>query len=307
MLKTGFLGCPDKTELHTIIRHQDFKVTGCCPMNNENVFREGQRAGIPVISETEILNFCDLLIVGHTFTEMTKLLKEAIKRSMPVMFLNPAVLNSGLISDLIKLQEESQTAVYVNKAGRSRALLQSCMHLITHPSLFEIRHLLKKPDNAGVTEYTADVLFRILDALLFLCPLNYQKIQAFRHSQNISETNLISTRIEFDNGSVANIISSDLSEKEHFTIEIHQKCRLLKIDLKKNKILSLNKTGRENKINTKTLKFNSSYAEEFNNELENFHKVVIQNDFSVNELFNVYQVTNLSKKIIAKAGFSQTV
>jgi hypothetical protein len=304
MLKTGFIGYPDKSELDTIKRHQEFKVTGCCLMKNEKVIQDGPGAEIPVISETALLNDCDILIVGHTFTDITDLLKEAIKRSMPVMFLNAAVLNSGVISDLIKLQEESQTVVYVNKAGRSKSLLKACQQLITHPSLFELRYLQNKPGYVSLNEYKSDILFRILDALLFLCPLNYQKIQAFRHPQKISEICLISARIEFDNGSVANIITTDLSDGEYFTIDIHQKCRLLKIDLVKNEILILNKTGRGIEINSKTTEFNSTYSEEFSDELNNFHKVVIQKNFSGNELFNVSRVTNLSNKIITKAGFS---
>jgi hypothetical protein len=304
MIKTGLIGYPDKSELDTITGHQDFKVSGCCPMKNIMVLQDGPGAEIPVISETALLDESDILIVGNTSGDITDLLKEAIKRSMPVMFLNPAVLNSGLISDLIKLQEESQTIVYINKAGRSISLLKVCRQLITHPSLFELRYLQNKPGYASVHEYNSDVLFRILDALLFLCPLNYQKIQAFRQPQNISETCLMSARIEFDNGSVANIISTDLSDGKYFTIDIYQKCRLLKIDLVKNQVQILNKTSRGIEINSKTTEFNTTYAEEFSNELKNFHKIVIQKNFSGNELFNVSRVTNLSNKIITKAGFS---
>ncbi|MGF1585300.1 MAG: hypothetical protein ACFCUM_08270 [Bacteroidales bacterium] len=304
MIKTGFIGCPDRSELHTIIRHHEFKVTGCCPMS-ENIWKGYEPDnGISVISETELLNDCDIIMVGNTFTDITDLLKKAIKRSMPVMFLNPAILNSGLINDLIKLQEESQTVVYVSKAGRSKSLLLACLHLITHPSLFELRHFLNKPAHVNGHKYTSDLLFSILDALLFLCPLNYQKVHTFRHPQNFSETCLLSARIEFDNGSVANIISTDLSEGEYFTIDIYQKHRLLKIDLLKNQVLSLNKAGQGNEINSKTIEFNSTYEEEFSKELGNFHKAVIQNSSFGNELFNIARITDLSKKILTKAGFS---
>jgi hypothetical protein len=304
MIKTGFIGYPDKSELDIITRNQKFKVSGCWPRKNEIIFQDDPDVKIPVISEKALLNDCDIIIIGHSFTDITDLLKEVIKRSVPIMFLNPAVLNSGLISDLIKLQEESQTVVYVNKAGKSKSLLKECRQLITHPSLFELRYFQVKPGNVSANEYNSDVLFRILDALLFLCPLNYQKIQAFRQPQNISGTCLMSARIEFDNGSVANIISTDLSDGEYFTIDIHQQCRLLKVDLLKNQVQIFNKTARGIEINSKAAEFSSTYAEEFRNELNNFHKAVIQKDFSGNELFNVSRITNLSARIITKTGFS---
>jgi hypothetical protein len=304
MIKTGLAGCPDKSELETIIRHKGFKVTGFCPMGNSGSNLDLTRAGIPVLSKYELLNECDVLIAGRTITEATDLLADAIKRSVPVMLLNPELLNSGLISDLMKLQEESQTIVYVNQAGRAKPLLQACMHQITHPSLFEMRHFLHKPVNVSMPEYNADVLFRMLDALLFLCPLNYQKIRVFRHPQSISGTCLISARIEFDNGSTANIISNDLSEDESFTIEIYKNHHLLKIDLLNNHIVSYHKYNADGEINCKTTEFNTSYGEEFYDELNHFYKSVIQNNFSGEELFCLFRVTELTKKIFAKAGFS---
>jgi hypothetical protein len=303
MLKTGLVGNLTDHEIDAVFVHPGFTVTGCfypdCHENNP-VSRQ-----LPVLSAETLIDKNEVLIFRRANPYIINLLYAALKNSRHVMLLDTTELTSGAIAELIKLREEAQTVVQTSQIERTNPLLHACLPLITHPSLLEIQLLTPEKgfsSNGEVVKY----LLRMIDALLFLNPVNIKKIQALRQSMNTSSSCFISARIDFDSGSVANLLFSNIANKESFIIQIYQKNNNLKIDMSGRKLMIFEHSGKQDKIVPRTVKVKKRDRHIFYNELESFYQSILSKNTYSHELYETSRVLELSLEIIAKSGFPES-
>lgn len=307
MLKTGLAGVLDGPVHESIFIHPGFQITGhFIPEALEYGHENTPETNIPLLPEKTILEKNDVLIFGFAGSGMMEILTEAFRHSRHIFLMDIWQFTPGDIGRLIKLHEEAQTVVRTRQIERFNPALLACLQMITHPCLLEIR--LSVPDSEVHNgKNVTGTLLRMLDALLFLSPLNIKKIQSVRHPVSFSSTCHISARIEFDNGSVANLLSAGMTQKESFTIEIFQKRRYLKIDLSGQEVKALQRSGDNGKIIQKILKFKETKEQLLRNELERFYQSVITHNTSGKDLYEIFRLTDLSRKITEKAGLPEAL
>ena len=302
MFKTGLVGNLTDHETEVILMHPGFQVTGCFhPDNNENKTISGQ---LPVLSAETLVDNNDVLIFYRVSPDMIKLLSGALKKSRHVMLMDTTELTSGVIAELIKLREEAQTVVHTRQIERTNPVLHACLPLIIHPSLLEINLLIPETGCNGNGPVVKNLL-RMLDALLFLNPVNIKKIQALRQPVSASSSCFISARIDFDSGSVANLLFSNITKKESFIIQIYQKSKILKIDMSGRQLIIFEQSGNNNKINSRTFKVKKRGDHILYDELESFYQSILSKNTYSSELYETFRVMELSLNIIAKSGFSE--
>ncbi len=303
MLKTGLVGNLTDHEIDAVFMHPGFTVTGCFyPDYHENNPVPGQ---LPVLSAETLIDGNEALIFNRVNADIINLLYAALKKSRHVMLLDTTELKSGAIAELIKLREEAQTVVQTRQIERTNPLLHACLPLITHPSLFEIQLLIPNKGLNSTGEVVKNLL-RMIDALLFLNPVNIKKIQALRQSVNTASTCFISSRIDFDSGSVANLLFSNIANKESFIIQIYQKNNTLKIDMSGRELMIFEHSEKQDKIFSRTVKVKKRGRRIFYNELESFYQSILSRNTYSHELYETFRVLELSLKIIAKSGFPES-
>jgi hypothetical protein len=305
MFKAGLVGGFTRTELDVISVHPGFQVTGfhCPGQHPENT----GNLKLPALAAEALLEINDVLIFSRADTCAMGILSDALKHSRHVLMMDTGGLTPGAILELIKLQEEALTVVQTTHIERSNPVLHACLPLIAHPCLLEIKMMVPGSFDSYIERPDVKTLLRMLDTILFLSPLNIQKIQSVRYPVSFASTCLVSARLEFDNGSVANLLSCNMAETGSFKIDIYQKCNLLKIDMLKQELLSIEKLRESGKINTRLLEFNNRSNQIFYNELENFYHSLMRNNTSGKDLFDIYRMAELSRKITLKAGLPELV
>ncbi|MFO7922499.1 MAG: hypothetical protein R6U58_02260 [Bacteroidales bacterium] len=306
MLYTGLVGNLSNPLLEVLLMHPGFKVTGCFyPDNNEKPQHKSTSGKkIPLLSKEELIDKNDVLIFRKTYPGVMNLLAMALKKSRHILLMDVCGLSAKAIAYLIKLRDEVQTVVYTKNIERSNPALQACLPLIIHPSFLEIKLMIPDQQVHGNTESVNRTLLRMIDALLFLIPLNIKKIQAFRQPRNASNTCFINARIDFDNGSAANLLAANITEKESFIIDIYQKRNLFRIDMLDQKLLSLEKQEKSVTVNSRAVNPKKGNGQLFNNELETLYNSIMSKSTSNKDLFEIFRIAELSMKINEKAGFN---
>lgn len=307
MFKTGLVGndIPGPI-LKSILSHPAFNVTGCFyPEKNNHRHNIKSIRNIPVISKGILLERNDVLIFQKADIYTLEIISEALKQSKHVMLIDAGGLPCDATDNLIKLREESQTVFKIKQHERSGPALNACLPLMNHPSLIEIKLIQTTTGGKNWNISSAGTLFRMIDILLFLCPYNIKRIQALQQPERLTLNRLISARIEFDNGTVANLLSTNISEKDSFLIDIYQKNKNLRIDLLRDKLTNTEITELNNKINSKTDTFRNTTGRSFYNELDSLYHSIVNNIASGKELFEVFKIVDLSFKIFEKSGISE--
>jgi hypothetical protein len=297
MIKTGLVGNFTTSELSAITSHPDLLITGYLfAGDTETSLFDISKFNIPELPEEELLGRNKAFIFGHSSLDLTGLIAEALKRSMHLLFLDREHLISGEIRELIKLHDEAQTVLHARQAEKSIPVLEACQSMIFHPCIIDIKLVTLGTFNKS--------LLLMLEALLSLCPINIRKVHATRQNPEMPvSTSPLSARIEFDNGSVANMTYSAIAHDEFFSIEIYQKLNRLEINVLENKLKIFKNSIPGNIINCDNIEFPYNENAVIKNELDNFREAILNKNTTGKVLFDVFRLTEISRKIVSKTGF----
>ncbi len=299
MLKTGFIGTLTDDLFNSISLHPGFELTG---INNR--YSPGNYP-VPRVSDNSILENSQAIIIEHPGSETEDLIGRALKRSKHLMLMDLSGLYEISLKTLLKLHSEARTVIKIRQPERNNPALRHCLPLVTHPSLFEIRLMTSANSNFLKGYSFKGKLLRMLDILLYLCPSNIQKVQSLRHPASISCNGLISSRLEFDNGSVANILSTGITENEVFCIDIYQKNMLLRVDILKADLHILESQANGEIVNSSSRAFKHSHQASFYNDLDSFYHSVNSRDTTGKDLFEISRLLELGRNITEKSRCSE--
>lgn len=305
MFNTGLVGNSDNPLIQIIEAHPGFHITGCLYQDSGKTLQNrvpGNRQGS--LSREKLFELNSVIIFLDSGPDIMDLITEALKRSMHIMLFNPGSLRSWDLAELIKLRDEAQATVFARYFERYGLVLQACKRLIGRPALLNIRLMVPRSISHPEQEAVAvnNNVLRMLDALLFLSPSNIKKIRSLRQPLGSTAAGLVSSRIEFDNGTVANLVSSDISERESFTIDIYNNNMVISADITGAKLVSMKRAG-ERGLTTMKESFKKGNNQSVYDELERFQQAISGNRDPGNDLFEIFRMTELISKITEKAAF----
>lgn len=303
MLKTGFVGCVPDIVYRSISGHPGFEPTGFfIPDMNKSAIPGWTKKYIPFLSLEDLLSNSDVLIIQRAGPGYAGIITKALKHSRHVLLLEATGLSLSLVRRITALHSEAQSVIKILHPSRTNPALKAAMPMVTHPSFFDIR--LHAPRHQAQTSLLCESpgchLLEMLDAMLYLCPVNIQKIRCFSHSPGISSTGPLNARIEFDNGSVANILYSGFTERKDFRIFIYQEYNLVEMDLEK-RLINVNKSKDPDTIKSYSQEFEEDIAgKAAYRELDNFYQSIIHNTHSGKDLFEISRLIELCHSITGK-------
>ncbi len=304
MLKTGFVGILTDAVFDAISMHPGFDLTGVYPERDSLSGKSIAGKNLPRLSADTLFACNEVLIIQQAGVGMLDIIIEALRHSRHIMLLDIEGLCSVPLTRLLKLHREAETVIKIMHTERVNPALKACLPLLNHPCLFDVKLMVPGNHDDNCCRPAAGALSRMLDVLLFLCPFNIQKTQSLRHHFSTSSTGLINARVEFDNGSVANILSSEIAEKEDFCIDIYQGNMLLKVDMLRHKLLCFETRAKGITLKSYTKQYNNTAGQTIHNELDVFYNSIISKNSTAKDLFELSRLLDLSQRITEKSSSS---
>jgi hypothetical protein len=221
MIKTGILGTSTTADLYArILKNSDiFTLSGYYAPDPAHSGTFAFRKDLPSFpSAGSLFNSCEALIITDFAPHFLKHAEEAIKSFKHILITNPFLAGLEEIDHLRKLSEES--GVFMQIAGGFR--FQNLLPETENCLVADLKHSFGPGMNVWST---ASVMEYILCHTAYL--LSLLKGIPKKHSIHAWEThgvksNLISCRIDLDNGSIANILLGDLGKSDHYILQLFQ-------------------------------------------------------------------------------------
>lgn len=300
MLKAGFVGTVPDAILDAVSLHGEFELTGVFdPGRVSPAPSNTYENPVPLLTAGNLFKYNDVLIIQKTGADVMEIIIEGIRNSKHILLMDTGGLSRSSATKLLKLQRESQTVVRVRHPARNNPAVQVCKPLITHPSLTEIKLMTPGKKNEENREPVRSNILKMLDALLFLCPHNIQKINSLRHFSGMMSSGLVNARIEFDNGSVASVLSSEITEKEIFSIFIYQDNMMIELDLIRPGLRCIEKNG-DGVALTYEKEYKNTTEDICHNELTHFYNSIINDSDREKDIFETSRLLELSQRIMEK-------
>ncbi len=172
---------------------------------------------------------------------------EAIKKSKHLFVCDIFGTTPEKICKLKKLQKEAGVNIHFSRAGRLMPGIMAAKRVIRNPVLTELRGSIQLSDYDSQISEIRELLFKMTDAVLTLIPSNHRKIHVKSSSTRKGVIGLVSIRIEFENGSIANLLLTTVSEDKEVTARIYSTGQSCSTDTSKSYItvskILFSKTG----------------------------------------------------------------
>ena len=233
MVKIGVAGAGHLGKIHIKllkeIKEADF--VGFYDIDEQNSKKVEQEFGIPGFkSFEELLNEVDALDIVTPTTTHFEIAKKAIKRQKHVFIEKPVAASVKEAEQLVKLSYEAGVKTQVGHVERFNPAFLTAKSHIDNPMFIEVHRLSQFNPRGTDVSVIFDLMIHDIDLSLNITGSRVKKINSSGVAV-VSETiDIANTRLEFDNGAVANLTASRISLKKMRKMRLFQKDAYIAID-----------------------------------------------------------------------------
>lgn len=225
MVRVGIFGANHKGERHIqgTTEIPELKLTGVYDPDHNRAKRTSERYNIPLFTAPDaLMHSCDAVAFELPANPHYDLLTRLLTHSKHLLVNYPVSLPLEKINHLNKLAREANVILQVSNHERLNPVLQALIPFLRKPMLIEIRRHFDPFEEETDRESLKTSLVRDIDLALHLVRSNVQRINATGIRLVHDLTDLITARLEFDNGCVVNLTAKRFSNATGMVCTLYQ-------------------------------------------------------------------------------------
>ena len=221
----------------------------------------------------ELIDACDIIDIIVPAADRFSICEKAIRKGRHVLIEKPMAYSMTEAEELVKLVKESNVKLQVSNTERFNPAYLSLKSVDLRPLYIESKrqvpfHYFNKEGNL-----IFDFLIQDIDTVLTLVQSEVKNISASGVAVITDAPDLVSVRIEFNNGCVATLTASRLASGEAAGMQLFQKNSIIHIDFL-NKQTQVSHADVKEKERLSTYKLGSALPSPFNPGKEELHAFV---------------------------------
>jgi hypothetical protein len=292
MLKTGIVGHQNSQFYYKNFSSQaTYKVVGIFDPSFQFEIPSTFPKNLIFSSFSELLNQSDVLIFASAENTYYPLIELAVKQGKPVFLHSTYYLSLDELSHLIKLKEEASGLVEVyhpylwhdafieyGKLSKTPLLVESSQSGIERKDLIPA---VRNQVNAILTRYTS----------------NIKRVTANIISSFSEVPDIITLRLDFNNGSVVNIMVNSIEKEIRHTVKFFEYNSHYAIDIIQNQLVC---SDSANDFKTLLSKKNNTVDSLLQKQSYDFYHNIMNNHLPQNSLENEYNTCKVMEKVKEK-------
>lgn len=221
MIKTGILGTSETANLFAgaLKESENFELTGCfSPDYTKSKLFASEHNLVAYPSAEAMFNYADALIITDFSPDFLINTEKSLKAFKHILITNPFLAGIEEIQHLRKLSEESGVLMQIAGGFKFKSILPTdCKSYY----FADLKHTFSPNNNIYLSQKLLESLLYDISLLLILLKGVPKKVNNNAWDINGKSTDLLSARIELDNGNVANILLNQLTEKNSFILNLY--------------------------------------------------------------------------------------
>jgi predicted dehydrogenase len=241
MLNVGIVGSLAAIERHAnaLTRIQDIRIAGRWITDGEQGSATDAETGVTCMSPSQVTGNTDALVIAAGGKFCSEVVLAAL-RSARHVFIYPYILQSlAEATHLIKIAREANVILRAGKTGSDNVKnLLRALPDVTEINMIELQHdYLVRANHSGARNMF-DALLADLEVISSLVRARVISIKAKGLCMLASEADIVSARLEFDNGCAVNYNCNLVAAQNGFTGTIFLKNRILKYNFGSGELAS---------------------------------------------------------------------
>jgi predicted dehydrogenase len=234
VIGSGYLG-----RFHALIysRMPDVELVGVVDIDPVRAAAVAEEAGCVVFERIEdVIDRVDAVSIVVPTTAHLEAAGPFLSRGLPVLLEKPIAADIADAAEIVRLAEVNGAILQIGHVERFNAGVMALAQRIHAPVYIEAQRMGGFVERATDVDVVSDLMIHDIDIILSLVGTRIANIAAVGASVLTDHVDIASARLEFDNGTVANVVASRVSDKPTRRIRIFQPGSYLSLDFIKQTI-----------------------------------------------------------------------
>lgn len=213
-LAVGVVGVGYLGRFHALIhsRHPDVHLVGVVDTHAEAAHKVAEEAGCDAYTNlSDLLGKVDAVSIVVPTSIHLEVARPFLEQGVPMLLEKPIAHTVEDGREIVRLAEEAGVILQIGHLERFNAGVMALAKRIENPRFIEAHRMSPFVARATDVDVVSDLMIHDIDIVLSLVDADIRHISAAGTRVLTDHIDIANARIEFDNGSVANVIASRVS------------------------------------------------------------------------------------------------
>lgn len=243
----------------------------------------------------ELLDQVDCIDIVSPTIKHYEFASIALRKSKHIFIEKPLTQTIDEAKSLISLSREASVKVQIGSVERFNPAFLKSFPFIKRPMFIEMNRLYQYNKQSTDMSLVMDAMMNDIDIVLSSVKSGIKKISATGTSVFSDDFDIVNTRIEFDNGCVANLTGSRVAQEKKCNASFFQAESIVNVNFLLNEMEVIHSGGVEGLISERPMMNENNPKLE---ELKSFHEVIKKDLDPVVSLSNGYESLIVAHKIL---------
>ena len=232
-LNIGIVGTGHLGKLHAkmFTAIPNCKLNGVYDINQLQSKAVSEEYGTEVYSSLkDLLKEVDAVSIAATTSAHYDLAKECLSAGKPIFIEKPITATIPQAEELVKIAADKNLNLQVGHIERFNPALVSLEQYILEPKFIQTDRLAQFNPRGTDVAVVLDLMIHDIDIILSLIKSKVQQIDASGVAVVSDSIDIANARIKFENGAVANVTASRISQKKMRKMRIFQRDNYISLD-----------------------------------------------------------------------------
>ncbi|MBX2835238.1 MAG: Gfo/Idh/MocA family oxidoreductase [Gammaproteobacteria bacterium] len=237
ILRTAVIGAGYLGEFHAqkYAALPQTKLVAVADKNATRANEVAQKLSTTALSDyRSLLSDVDAVSIASPTTTHFKIAKEFLTAGVSVLVEKPMTVTTDEAEELIAIARSTNAVLQVGHLERFNPALLAVADQIQTPTFIESHRLAPYTVRGTDVNVVLDLMIHDIDIILNLVKANVSAIHANGTAIISDAIDIANVRLEFDNGCVANVTASRVSEKRERRIRVFQREKYIAVDFQQN-------------------------------------------------------------------------
>jgi predicted dehydrogenase len=203
----------------------------------------------------DLFNEVDAVVVAVPTSLHYAIGKEFIEAGIHTLLEKPCTDDLSKAEELFDLAEKKKIILHIGHVERFNGAVQELFKIVKDPIYIECRRMSPFSSRIKDDGVVLDIMIHDIDIVLKLVNSTVVNINVTGNSIFSKRDDLINAQIEFENGCIANILASRVSQNKVRTLEVTQKESSILLDYTEQEIFVHRQSSSESQLSPGSLRY----------------------------------------------------
>jgi predicted dehydrogenase len=203
----------------------------------------------------DLFEVVDAVVVAVPTSLHYSIGKEFIEAGIHTLLEKPCTDDLSKAEDLFDLAEKKNITLHIGHVERFNGAVQELFKIVKDPIYIECRRMSPFSSRIKDDGVVLDIMIHDIDIVLKLVESTVVNLNVIGNSIFSKRDDLINAQIEFENGCIANILASRVSQNKVRTLEVTQKESSILLDYTEQEIFVHRQSSSESQLSPGSLRY----------------------------------------------------